>query len=122
MSITGTTLYPFVPSGPDFDLAIRFFEAIGFELRWRKGGFAGLAFGGAYFMLQEIAEPTWQQNQMVTFEVTDLAGYWAQLAALGLPGRFPGVRVKPPTDYAWGREIHLIDPAGVCWHVRQASG
>ena len=22
----------------------------------------------------------------------------------------------------WGREIHIIDPGGVCWHVRQAHG
>jgi hypothetical protein len=22
---------------------------------------------------------------------------------------------------AWGREIHIIDLAGVCWHVRQVK-
>jgi hypothetical protein len=29
--------------------------------------------------------------------------------------------LKPPTDYAWGREVHIIDPGGVCWHVRQSK-
>jgi hypothetical protein len=32
------------------------------------------------------------------------------------------VRTKRPTDFPWGREVHIIDPAGVCWHVRQAVG
>jgi hypothetical protein len=38
-----------------------------------------------------------------------------------LPGRFSGVRLRQPTDFPWGREIHIIDPGGVCWHVRQAK-
>ena len=114
-----TTLYPFVPSGPDFARAVAFFEAIGFETTWRAGDCAGLRFGGAYFILQDANVPVWQENQMVTFEVTDLDAYWAVLADKNLPGSFPGVRLKPPTDFPWGREMHLIDPAGVCWHVRQ---
>ena len=27
---------------------------------------------------------------------------------------------QKPTDFPWGREVNIIDPAGVCWHVRQA--
>lgn len=122
MQATANTLYPFVPSGADFEVAIAFFSEIGFAEQWRGPGIAGLRFGGAYFLLQEADVPEWQQNQMITFEVTDLDGYWAELAAKDLAGRFPGVKLKPPTQFPWGRELHLIDPAGVCWHVRQVSG
>jgi hypothetical protein len=118
----GTRLYPFVPSGADFELAVKFFEAIGFEVAWRGDGLAGLRFGGAYFLLQDTDVPVWQENQMVTFEVTDLDGYWAMLEGKNLPDLFPGVRVRPPTEFPWGREVHLIDPAGVCWHVREGGG
>jgi len=52
--------------------------------------------------------------------VDDLEGYWSEIAAKDLGGRFPGVRTRPPTDFPWGREVHIVDPAGVCWHVRQA--
>jgi predicted enzyme related to lactoylglutathione lyase len=117
----GTTLYPFVPSGRNFDTALEFFAAIGFETSWRHEGLAGMRFGGAYFMLQQIDVPQWQENQMITFEVTDLDDYWAALDSMGLPERFPGVKLRPPTDCPWGREIHFIDPGGVCWHVRQAA-
>ena len=65
--------------------------------------------------------PEWQKNQMIMIEVDDLELYWSEIAAKDLPGRFAGVKLKPPTDFAWGREIHIIDPGGVCWHVRQAA-
>ncbi len=122
MKTRATALYPFLPSGPDFARALAFFAALGFEEVWRHGGLAGLRFSGAYFLLQDIDVPEWQKNQMITFEVEDLDAYWSELEAQGLPERFPGVRLRPPTQFPWGREVHLIDPAGVCWHVRQAGG
>jgi hypothetical protein len=121
MKTQATTLYPFVPSGPNFDLSLEFFAAIGFEAIWKQEGLAGLRFGGAYFLLQNIDVPVWQANQMITFEVTDLDAYWTEIEPLNLPDRFAGVKLRPPTDFPWGREIHFIDPAGVCWHVRQAK-
>lgn len=121
MNARATALYPFVPSGPDFQKALDFFVALGFEERWNDGGLAGLRFGDAYFMLQKIDVPIWQENQMIVVEVDDLDGYWAELEAKDLTAKFEGVKLKPPTDYAWGREIHIIDPAGVCWHVRESG-
>ncbi len=56
---------------------------------------------------------------MITFEVEDLDAYWSELEALELGRVFADVKLKPPTEFPWGREIHIIDPAGVCWHVRQ---
>jgi predicted enzyme related to lactoylglutathione lyase len=121
MKAQATALYPFVPSGPDFARSLEFFAALGFATVWRQGGLAGLRFGGAYFLLQDIDVPEWQKNQMITFEVTDLDAYWAELKAEDLESTFPGIKVRPPTDFPWGREVHLIDPAGVCWHVRQGG-
>ena len=116
-----TTLYPFVPSGPNFTKSIEFFAALGFEELWQQDGLACLRFGGAYFLLQDIDVPEWQSNQMITFEVDDLNAYWSELDARNLPGAFAGVKLRPPTDFPWGREIHIIDPGGVCWHVRQGT-
>ncbi len=115
-----TALIPFVPSGPDFDLALAFFAELGFAAVWRNADIAGLRFGGAYFMLQNVNVQVWQENQMLTLEVDDLDLYWCEVDALELPSRYSGVRTRPPTDFPWGREVHIIDPAGVCWHIRQA--
>ncbi len=121
MNARATTLYPFVPSGAHFAEAIAFFAELGFKIAWRQPGLAGLRFGGAYFLLQDIDVPEWQTNQMITFEVDDLEAYWTEIAAKALPERFAGVKLRPPADFAWGRELHIIDPGGVCWHVRQAK-
>ena len=122
MKTQATTLYPFVPSGPHFARSLEFFAAVGFDTVWRDGGLAGLRFGGAYFLLQDIDVPQWQTNQMIVFEVTDLDVYWAELEGKGLEASFPGVKLRPPTEFPWGREVHVIDPGGVCWHVRQSAG
>ena len=119
MKTTATTLYPFVPSGPTFERSLEFFAALGFEQAWRQEGLAALRFGGAYFLLQDIDVPEWQKNQMMVFEVDDLDAYWAEIEAKGLAAAFTGVKLKPPTEFPWGREVHIIDPGGVCWHVRQ---
>jgi hypothetical protein len=121
MKTNAISLYPFVPSGPSFPTALAFFNAIGFVTQWQGGGCAGMRFGEAYFLLQDYDSIEWAQNQMVVIAVDDLDGYWSELEALDLPAAFPGVRLKPPTDFPWGREVHVIDPAGVCWHVRQAG-
>ena len=121
MKSRATTLYPFVPSGKDFAAALAFFAELGFAKVWEHDGYAGLRSGGAYFILQRIDVPEWQSNQMIVIEVADLDAYWTELEAKALDQRFAGVKLKAPQDYPWGREIHIIDPGGVCWHVRQAA-
>ena len=121
MKATATALYPFVPSGPDFKRSIEFFHRIGFSTVWEHDGLAGLRYGNAYFMLQNIDVPEWQSYQMIIFEVDDLDAYWTELSALDLENQFKDVRIKAPVHYPWGREIHLIDPGGVCWHVRNQT-
>jgi hypothetical protein len=32
-----------------------------------------------------------------------------------LPEKF-GIRVAPPTQQPYGKEVNIIDLAGVCWH------
>ena len=109
-------MVPFVPSGPDFKTALAFFAELGFETAWEHDGLAGLRFGGAYFMLQAINIPVWQENQMHVIEVDDLDAYWAEIDALALPAKYPGVRAKPPTDFPWAAKSTssiLVASAGI---------
>jgi hypothetical protein len=47
MTTTATRLYPFVPSGENFELAIAFFAELGFVKQWGDSSLAGLRFGEA---------------------------------------------------------------------------
>jgi hypothetical protein len=113
-----TSLQPFVPSGPDFAAACRFFEALGFVQDWENSGYAGYRCGSARFILQQVDGIGWADQFMIAIGVADLDAWWAAIDAPRLVERFPGVRINPPRDFPWGREVHFLDLAGVCWHVR----
>jgi len=110
-------LKPFIPSGPDFATALAFFRDLGFVVRWQAEGLAELALGGAVFLLQDFHNREMQENLMMFVVVDDLDAWWRHIQASGVLERYPDVRAKEPTLFPWGqREVHLVDPAGVCWH------
>lgn len=111
------SLKPFIPSGRDFALAKAFFRDLGFAVNWEAEGLAELQLGEATFLLQDFHNQEMQDNLMMMVGVEDLDAWWARIRESGVASRYPGVRAKEPTEYPWGqREIHLVDPAGVCWH------
>jgi uncharacterized glyoxalase superfamily protein PhnB len=108
---------PFIPSGPDFAAARMFFVELGFSVDWEAPGLAQLSLGEAAFILQDFHNKELQENLMMFVSVADLDGWWHHVQVSGVLGKYPDVRAKEPQVYPWGqREVHLIDPAGVCWH------
>ena len=55
---------------------------------------------------------------MMQLTVDDLDAWWTHIRALDLAASY-GVRPPtPPKLEPWGmRVVHLIDPAGVLWHI-----
>jgi uncharacterized glyoxalase superfamily protein PhnB len=110
-------LKPFIPSGPNFAKSKQFFLDLGFQLDWEAAGLAQLTLGGATFLLQDFHHQEMQENLMMFVTVADLDAWWRHVGESGVLEQYPEVRAKEPTLYPWGqREVHLIDPAGVCWH------
>lgn len=111
------SLRPFIPSGPDFTASKTFFGNLGFVVNWESGGYAELQLGAAVFILQDLHNEEMQKNLMMLVRVEDLDAWWRHILASGVLQRYRGVKAKEPTVHPWGqREVHLIDPAGVCWH------
>ena len=111
------TLKPFIPSGPDFETAKNFFRDLGFTVLWEAPGIAELQLGQAAFLLQDLHNEEMQRNLMMSVDVDDLDAWWRTVLDSGVVSRYPGVKAREPTQFPWGkREVHLIDPAGVCWH------
>ena len=113
-------LLPFVPSGRDFDRSRALFRELGFAELWSAQGYVGLQCGAARFILQALDEPAFAANLMIRIDVDDLDAWWQEILAKDLPRRFAGFRVNHPAEFPWGREVHFIDLAGVCWHVGPA--
>jgi hypothetical protein len=116
--VTAKDIMAFVPAQGRYEDAIRFYEAIGFAVDFRSDSISVIRKDRCRFFLQNVAWDGARDNFMMYLEVNDLDAWWEMLSGLNLSERFHGVRVRDPQDYPWGkREIHLIDPCGVLWHI-----
>jgi hypothetical protein len=110
-------LIPFVPGGKDYRSSRRLFAELGFEEIWESGGYAGFRNGDAEFILQDLDHEELARNLMIRIVVPDVDRWWSEVSRIAIEETYPGVRFRPPTDFPWGREVHLVDLAGVCWHI-----
>lgn len=109
----------FVPA-KDHDVSTRFYEDLGFETVWSGHGVREMRIEGFSFFLQNYYQKEWADNFMVQLKVADLDAWWRHIEEKDLVARYEGVRAAAPEVYPWGlREINLIDPAGVLWHIAQ---
>ena len=121
LNLRAKEILTFVPSGPHYDLAIRFYQEIGFQVDWKSDTEAILNKDGCRFFLQNLSHNWGKGNFMMELAVEDLDDWWDMLIGLDLE-KYPEVKLKAPTDYPWGkREIHLIDPCNVLWHISTKS-
>jgi hypothetical protein len=70
------------------------------------------------FILQKYDNKEFAENFMLSVRVTDLDGFYKQVMDKNLAGRF-GVRIGTISQQPYGRELNIIDLAGVCWHFIQ---
>lgn len=105
----------FVPSGGDFQTSKQLFIELGFNIVWESADYVGFENNGCKFILQNYNAKEFAENFMMNVKVNDLDEFWREISALNLTEKF-GVKLTEPTDFPWGREVNLIDIAGVCWH------
>jgi catechol 2,3-dioxygenase-like lactoylglutathione lyase family enzyme len=119
MSTTIVGLRPFLPA-KDYQASRRFYAELGFEEVWTSDDLTVFSRDGFAFYLQNAYVREWAENLMLQLSVESADDWWEQLKALSLDARYEGVRMNEPRNYPWGsREVHLIDPAGVCWHIAE---
>jgi hypothetical protein len=112
-------LMPFVPA-KDFETSKRFYADLGFKVRPLGADLAEVSLGAHGFLLQNYYLAQWADNFMFHMLVTDLNSWWDHIAALDLATRYGVPKPRPPKLESWGlNEVHVIDPAGVCWHVAE---
>jgi hypothetical protein len=114
------SLQPFVPGGADYAASRALFAALDFIEEWDAEGVCGFRSGAVEFILQDFHDDHVAHNLMLRIGVADVDAWWTEMASRDLEQRFPGFRLGTPKDCPWGREVHMIDLAGVCWHVANA--
>ena len=109
------SLSPFVPSGKNFEQAKNLFQDLGFALVWDAGDYAGFESGACKFILQNFDNKAFAENFMVSVRVSSADEFWRDAEEKGLQEKY-GIRISNPANQPYGREVNLIDTAGVCWH------
>jgi hypothetical protein len=112
------SLQPFVPSGKDFKGSKEFFQQLGFTMNWDDGDYAGFEKDGCKFILQHFTDRSFAENFMLTVGITDVDEFRKDVIEKQLPEKY-GIRIGEVSDQPYGKEVNIIDLAGVCWHFVQ---
>lgn len=113
------SLEPFVPSGSNFEGSKQFFIELGFMVRWDAGDYIGFENNGCRFILQKYDNKEFAENFMLTVAVANVEEFRNEVLEKQLPAKF-GIRISNIMDQPYGREVNIIDLAGVCWHFVQS--
>lgn len=109
----------FVPAR-DFDLSLRFYKDLGFEVGFASDQLAYLHVGNCAFLLQNFYVAEHAGNFMMHLQVQDVEAWWKH--AEPVAQRY-GLRAEPPEDRPWKiRDFILVDPTGVLWRIGQNQG
>ena len=109
------SLEPFVPSGENFEGSKQFFVELGFNIMWDAGDYVGFDKDGCKFILQKFNNRAFAENFMLTIAVTSAEEFRNSVLEKKLPEKF-GIRIGNVTQQPYGKEVNIIDIAGVCWH------
>lgn len=109
------SLQPFVPSGTDFEKSRQLFLELGFDISFEAPGYTGFEKDGCRFILQHYDVPGFAENFMLTVRVESANEFRNYVIDKGLPEKF-GIRIGQVTQQPYGKEVNIIDVAGVCWH------
>jgi hypothetical protein len=109
------SIEPFIPSGSNFEQSKQLFQELGFKINWDAGDYAGFEKDGCKFILQNFDNEEFAQNLMINVKISNAEEFWQFVTEKKLQEKF-GIRVTKPKQQPYGKEVNLIDIAGVCWH------
>lgn len=109
------SIEPFIPSGKDFESSKRFFQELGFRINWDGGDYVGFEKNGCKFILQKYDNVEFAQNLMINVKISNAEEFWQFVTDKDLQAKF-GIKLAKPKMQPYGKEVNVIDLAGVCWH------
>ena len=109
------SLEPFVPSGSNFEGSKQFFIELGFHVNWEVDGCVGFQRDECRFILQKYDVESFAKNFMLSVKVSSVDEFRTAVIDKQLPEKY-GIRIGKISQMPYGKEVNIIDIAGVCWH------
>jgi hypothetical protein len=112
------SLEPFVPSGGNFEQSRQLFQELGFKINWGGDDYVGFQKDECRFILQKFDKKDFAENFMLSVKIENADEFRNEVLEKKLPERF-GIRIGNVKQQPYGKEVTMIDVAGVCWHFVQ---
>lgn len=112
------SLEPFVPSGSNFEGSRQLFLELGFKINWGGDDYIGFQKDECRFILQKFDKKDFAENFMLSVKIDNVEEFRKEVLEKKLPEKF-GIRIGAVTQQPYGKEVNMIDIAGVCWHFVQ---
>ena len=109
------SIEPFVPSGNDLEKSKQLFLDLGFNIKWDAGDYIGFEKDACTFILQRYNNKEFAENLMINVRINSADEFYDSLTDKKLADKF-GVKIGKPVLQPYGKEVIVIDIAGVCWH------
>lgn len=108
----------FVPS-KEFKISKAFYLELGFEIIWEGEDLIEFGTLTQNFFLQDYYVKKWAENCMLQLFTDDLEALYH--VAQSLTSKYKNTKIKPIFQAEYGKTFHLIDPAGVLWHMTEVA-
>ena len=116
MNHPAKSIRPFI-GAKNYTESIRFYITLGFTVHSLSPQMSVVHVNEQLsFYLQNAFVKEWVDNTMLFLEVEDIQHHWEAIKVLGLPDKFPGVRLSDIKVNDRGSEFFLHDPSGILWH------
>jgi hypothetical protein len=109
------SIQPFVASGREFEKAKSFFKDLGFLVKWDGGDYVGFEKDGCQFILQKYDHKEFAENFMLSVTIENATTFRQSVVENKLVEKY-GIQMSQVMDQPYGKEVNIIDLAGVCWH------
>jgi hypothetical protein len=109
------SIEPFIPSGNDFEKSKQLFQELGFNIKWDAGDYIGFEKDACAFILQRYDNKEFAENLMINVRINNADEFFDSLTGKKLAEKF-GIKIGKPVVQPYGKEVIVIDIAGVCWH------
>ena len=107
-------LQPFIPT-IDFEISQSFYRDLGFEVIYQDDQLNLFKKDQVSFFIQKAYVKDWAENTMLQLYVDDLETFHKH--CLALRSTYPMIKVTEIKDVHYGKTFHVLDPAGVLWHM-----
>lgn len=110
---------PFIPT-LNLKVSQKFYEALGFVCQPSVQGETETItchFEDNEIILQDYYVKDWAENTMLVMTVSDLDDWVIKIQSMIQHQLYEKVKLQGPKDFGWGKQLHVLDPAGVLWHV-----